>query len=212
MEEKVSFKNYVKMRKKFLAEHQEEPFYYELGKSHILLSAPHAVSQVRLGKPKYAEPGTVSAALILAKRLNASYIVRTKNNEDDPNFDQQSPYREKIKYMLSVKGVKYLLDIHGLAKHRECDINLGIHLGENIKSNAPLFNKLEQSLKQAGFVVYVDQPFMAQASTISSYFAKEFGVWTVQLEINSKITNESANIGKLNLLLNTLTEVFKTLN
>jgi len=52
---------------------------------------------------------------------------------------------------------------------------------------------------------------MAQSSTISSYFAKEFGIWTIQIEINSKITNESAYINKLNLLLNTLTEVFKTL-
>lgn len=211
MEEKVSFKNYVKMRKKFLAEHQEEPFYYQLGSSEILISAPHAVSQVRLGKPKYAEPGTVATTLILSNRLNANYIVRTSNLGDDPNFDQQSPYREKMKYIISVKGIKYLLDIHGLAKHRECDINLGIHLGENIKANEELFYKLEQSLKSAGFKVFVDQPFMAQSSTISSYFAKEFGIWTIQIEINSKITNESAYINKLNLLLNRLTEVFKTL-
>ncbi len=194
-----------------MSSHIGDDCVYFLGDSDILFSMPHAVNQTRLGKRKYPEPGTVGVGLTLADRLNASYIVKTMNNFDDANFDEKCNYRDKIKYILSVKGIKYLIDIHGLSKSRECDINLGINYGANIQNNVLLYDKLERELRRAGFNVTIDNPFSAPTRTISGYFAEHYSLWTIQLEINSKITNESKYIKEFNTLIDVLTNVLKSL-
>ena len=204
-----SYKNLVKLRKTFLSEHKNEYLTYCLTESDVLISIPHAVEQTRLGKPKYAEIGTLAFGLTLAKELDANYIVRTQNLLDDPNFDAVSPYRDKIEYILSANGIKYLLDIHGLKKSRDCDVNLGTRFGKNIESDLPLYEKLEKGLKDAGFVVTTDNPFMANIKTISGYFSEKHEIFTLQIEINSKITNESANFKKFQLLVQTLVHALK---
>ena len=148
----------------------------------------------------------------LAKELRSHLIVKTKNNCDDVNFDEKSEYRDKIKYLISAVGVKYIVDIHGMKKSRDCDINLGINLGSNIKADVCLYDKLQNKLKNAGFIVSVDEPFKASSRTIAGYFAKEYDVWTIQIEINCGITNESKNNEKANLLLNTLVDVLKKIS
>ncbi len=207
--DRISFKRLIKLRKSFLYEHREEDCYYEIGDNNILISVPHAVRQTRLGKPKYAEPGTVGVGLLLANNLGASYIVKTKNNFDDANFDERSNYRDKIEYILSVKGIKYLLDIHSLAKSRDCEINLGVNFGQNVSSDMVLYNRLHDELIKAGFNVSADSPFAAMPRTIAGHFAKKYNIWTIQIEINSKLTNESVNIGRFNTLIETLTNIFK---
>lgn len=177
--------------------------------SNILISAPHAVSQNRLGKLKVAEIGTASISLILSENLKTNLIIKTSNEDDDANFDANCKYRKQIKKLLKEKEIKYLIDFHGLAKHRECDINLGINFGNNIKNNIPLFDKLQKELIYNGFKVFVDNPFSGGPKTVSGTFAKTHNIWTIQIEINSKITNEKEQIDKLNLLIKTLLSVFK---
>lgn len=204
-----SYKNLVKFRKAFLNEHKNEYLTYQLKEGDILISIPHAVEQTRLGKPKYAEIGTLAFGLTLANELKASYIVRTQNLLDDPNFDEVSAYRDKIEYILSANGIKYLLDIHGLKKSRECDVNLGTRFGKNVESDLPLYEKIENALKSAGSVVTTDNPFMANIKTISGYFNEKHKIFALQIEINSKITNESANFKKFQLLVQTLARALK---
>ena len=209
MNEDITFEEFDKIRKRFLKQQKNEHFTYKLGENNVLISIPHGVAQVRLGKPKWSEPGTIPFGLVLAERLKASYIVRTRNIGDDPNFDEINDYKTKIEYILSVRGINYLIDIHSLSKKRECDVNWGIRLGNNIKNNVDLFMELDNSLKQEGFVVYTDQPFMANQKTIAGHFAEKFNLWSIQIEINSKITRLPQNEAKLNLLLDILTRIFK---
>lgn len=206
-----SHKNLFKLRKIFLQENAEKDFVCIPNDSKILISVPHAVSQVRLGKHKHEEIGSVPVGLTLAKELNSNLIVKTKNNNDDANFDEVSDYKKKIEYLISACRVKYIFDIHGLRKSCDCDINLGINFGNNINSDIDLFNNLEQELIRAGFKVSIDNPFKAAERTISGYFAKNFNVWTIQMEINCSITNESKNSSKFNCLLSTLIKVLKNL-
>ncbi|MCQ2555734.1 MAG: hypothetical protein MJ149_00175 [Clostridia bacterium] len=207
--EVLNYKKSVKMRRGFMEQHKTEDFYYEIGESDILISMPHAVNQTRLGKPKYAEPGTVSLGLWLAKQLNASYIVKTQNNFDDANFDESSAYKDKIAQLIATKGIKYIIDLHGLKKSRPCDINLGTNFGKNIETDVKLYNELTKGLQAKGFVFDTDTPFMAPTRTIAGYFAKEYGIWTIQLEVNSKITNEHAGFIKFNQLVEVIVDLFK---
>ena len=192
-----------------MIEHCEEDFVCFTTNSNILISIPHAVSQVRLGKLKVAEIGTLPFGFLLAQELNANVIIKTKNNNDDANFDEVSPYREKINHLVSAMGVKYLIDIHGMKKSRPCDVNLGINFGNNIQADEKLFSTLESELKRAGFSVQIDIPFMAGHRTIAGSFAKRFNIFTLQIEINCGLTNESANNKRVNLLLQIIVNVLK---
>ena len=124
---------------------------------------------------------------------------------DDANFDEDCPYREFIKTLIAERNIKYIIDLHGLASWRDCDINLGINFGNNVKQNLVIYDKLYKSLKQH-FNLAIDLPFKASSKTISGFFAENFGVWTIQIETNCRITNSRANIEKFNLLIKLITD------
>lgn len=150
-------------------------------------------------------------ALYLADATKSNLIIKTKNLFDNVNFDEKCTYREEIARLIKEKNIKYLLDFHGLAKTRECDINLGINYGENIKSNKTVFDKIVLVLTKAGFKVSIDQPFSGSYKTISGTFAREFNLFTVQVEINCGITNYEASFSKLKKLLFAFTECINIL-
>lgn len=208
----ISFKSKTKIRKSFLLENIDKDFASFVENSKILVSVPHAVSQIRLGKYKVAEIGTLAFGYILAQKLKSNFIVKTQNNNDDANFDENSAYRDKIKQLISAVGVKFILDIHGMRKSREYDVSLGINFGNNIKSNIELYDALVNELNKEGFKVGTDEPFKASKRTISGYFAEEYNIWTIQIEINCGITNESKNNTRANKLLDCLVKVFKSIN
>ena len=207
-----SFKNKTKLRKQILQANKDNDFMCKVQDSNILISVPHAVSQIRLGKYKVAEIGTLAFGHILAEELNANLIVKTQNNNDDANFDESCAYRDKINQLISAVGTKYILDIHGMKKSRDFDVNLGINLGNNIKTDVELYDKLVKELEKEGFKVGIDDPFKASKRTIAGCFAEKYNVWAVQVEINCGITNESKNNEKANKLLDCFVKVFKSIN
>ena len=196
----IKYSQFKEIRKSILSKHKDDDNFYIKGANNVLISCPHAVPQTRLGKLKVAEIGTLSFGYFLAQQTDSHYIVKTKNNFDDANFDAVSVYRENIKKIVKENNIKYILDIHGLSKNHEIDLNFGTHHGENIKNDTMLFEKLIESVKN-DFFYSIDNPYSGGYGTISGCFSKEFDVWTLQVEINCSITNEQKNIKKLNLLL-----------
>lgn len=198
-----SFDEFHLIRKNMLKENTCDHVYFQTNSS-VLISAPHGVSQLRLGRLKSAEIGTISTAVIMANATNSNVIIKTKNNDDDANFDSDCEYRTRIDEAIKTQNIKYLIDFHGLAKYRPCDINIGINFGQNVAKNVELFNSLKNALETEGFVVSIDEPFDAGPRTIAGFFAKKYSIWSVQIEINCSITNKRKNIAKCNKLLNTL--------
>lgn len=192
-------------RKKFLKDNSNLDHVILSGENNILISAPHGVSQVRLGRLKFKEIGSITTALYLYNNTDCYLIAKTKNNNDDANFDNISRYKNSIKDLIKNNNIKYIIDIHGLSDKREFDINLGTHLGKNIEINPAVFNILQSDLKENGFSVSIDQPFMAGSNTISGSLKNEFQyIWTLQVEINSRITNKKENFIRYSLLLDLL--------
>lgn len=204
---RISFDKLHANRKNFIDENKLKDHVFLEGSSPVIVSSPHGVSQVRLGKLKVAEIGSLATALFLKNQTNSHFIAKTKNNNDDANFDEECRYKTHLKEIIKSKNIKFVLDLHGLASHRECDINLGTHLGANIVSNKRAYVALVKLLEDSGFVVSIDQPFMAGACTIAGSIKKEFPeVWTIQIEINCGITNKKENFAKYKKLLSVLTE------
>lgn len=203
----MDFYNLHEIRKAFLDENKNNDHVVTIGKNKVLLSAPHGVSQVRLGKHKYQEIGSLATLLYLKDNTDCFTISKTKNNHDDANFDEVSPYKTSIENLIKKYKIKYVIDFHGLAKHRECDINFGTHLGQNIKSNTEVFDRLNDELIKNNFVTHIDQPFMGGARTIAGSITKTHpDLWTLQIEINSAITNKRENFEKYKLLLKILAD------
>lgn len=208
----LTFNKFIKLRTNFLNENKNKDHIIINGKNNILISAPHGVCQVRLGKFKAQEIGSLSTALFLKESTDCFFIAKTKCNNDDVNFDDKSKYKNSIKKLIKEKGVNYIIDIHGLASHRGYDVNLGTHLGNNIENNIEIFDKLNNLLVNNGFKVGIDLPFMANSKTICSSIKKEFNnVWTLQVEIDCSITNKKENFEKnirlLKILIDWLNEI-----
>lgn len=199
---RIGFDRLHAERKIFLKENCNKDYVVLEGRNNVLLSAPHGVSQVRLGKFKFSEIGSLAMALQLKRNTDCHMIAKTKNNCDDANFDENCEYRLALRDYVRKNNIKYIIDIHGLDSKRECDVNLGIHLGKNIEKDEAAFQRLEKLLRQENFAVAVDQPFMGGNKTIAGGMKNEVpDLWTIQIEINCAITNKRENIEKFNRLL-----------
>ncbi len=124
IKQKFSLSNIINTRRRFLKENITTDHVVKTTNSCILISAPHGVTQIREGKPKYAEIGSLTAALFLSHTCQTNFIAKTKTNNDDANYDLSSPYKESIKNLVKNSYIKYVLDFHGLAKFRPMHINL----------------------------------------------------------------------------------------
>ena len=207
MRNKVTFERLHKLRKNFLKENETKDHVVISGDSKILISVPHFVSQVRLGKYKVPEIGSLATGMFLQQETKSFLLAKTKNNFDDANFDEVCDYRKTLCDLIEKNNIKYILDIHGLAANRNCDINVGTHLGTNISNNINAFDDLIKSLESRGLTVVIDQPFMAGHDTISSYTKRTFkDCWSIQLEINCSISNKKENFTKYMIVLETLKE------
>ena len=203
----MSFEKLHNARKIFINNFKNKDHVVLNGNNKILISAPHGVSQVRLGKFKFSEIGSLSTALYLFNNTKSFFIAKTKNNNDDANFDEISSYKKSIENLIKTNKIKYIIDFHGLSSKRDCDINLGTRLGQNIKTNENLLLDLYNSLNSNGFKTQIDMPFMATKNTISSSMVDKFpNLWAVQIEINCAITNKKENYEKYQNLLNILCE------
>ena len=208
----MKFNQFHNIRKHFIKDNCELDHIVVEGTNNVLISAPHGVSQIRLGKYKLPEIGALATALLIKQETNCFFIAKTKNNNDDANFDEVSPYKTSIEDLIKNNNIKYIIDFHGLDSKRECDINLGTHLGNNIKNDESIFNKLYQSLIENNFVTQIDQPYMAGSKTISGSMANKYpNVWTLQIEINCGITNKPENFHKLEKLITILTNWIKSI-
>lgn len=208
----LTFKKFHSDRKIFLQANKNNDHGVVEGKNNILISAPHGVSQIRLGKLKVAEIGSLATSLFLAKNTNSFLIAKTKNNNDDANFDEKSLYKTKLIELIKKHNIKYVIDIHGLAAHRDCDINLGTHIGKNIEKDSVAFDILNDSLIKNEFIVSIDQPFMGGKNTISATAKAAFNkLWTIQIEINCSLSNKQEYFDKLKSLLIVLTNWIKSL-
>ena len=174
--------------------------------SNILLSAPHAVSQLRDGVTKFAEVETYNLIEVVKELTGASIIAKTCNLGDDANFDETSSYRDKIADMIKQKKIKYILDIHNLNLKRSQTINLGTNNGLNLGGNFTLLKRIQQIFEKNNLETTEDYPFYAGARTISSYFAKNYNVFCLQIEINSRLYKNPQDVKNL---VETLAEVVR---
>lgn len=115
-------------------QNNKENYEFHQGKKQVIISAPHAVRQVREGRDKEADFLTGPLAMYIAKKSNCSYLVRVYNNEDDPNFPIGKTLEEienaYLKFLIDYikANPEYLvIDLHGCKDSRPYDCSIGSH-------------------------------------------------------------------------------------
>ncbi len=179
-------KNYVNELLNYFSVEHENSYEFEEGDiTDIIFSAPHSVSQTRNGKIKCAEPYTGVIAKILHKNYGYSVLYKTKNCGDDANYDEKSPYKNKLYAICRKYKPILVIDLHGLSKKRDCIINLGTNFGNTLQDDTETLNELIHCLRNAGInKITTDHPFFASENTIASSVSRKLKQKAIQIEIN----------------------------
>lgn len=92
----IDFDKIQNSRKQFIINNSQKDHVVINSLANVLISAPHGVRQLRLGKIKGREIGSLATALFLKESTPSSFIAKTGNNNDDANFDEISDYKNSI--------------------------------------------------------------------------------------------------------------------
>lgn len=155
----------------------------------VVFSCPHAVSQLREGKEKWADINTGPLGLAL-HYLGFSVMIKTKNCNDDANYDMKSPYKDYLCEYVKKNDIKYLIDLHGMSKKRDILISLGTSFGAHSDKSLELTNQFIKIANKNGLnteQIGIDFPFSGALRTVSAHINRKNKIETLQVEINSRI-------------------------
>ena len=163
----------------------------KFGNIPILLSAPHAVKQIRNGEIKAHEFYTGAIVECLAKQIGCAcitkqYLIENSAN-DDPNTDNAyCSYKTAINQFLQEHEVKLFVDIHGLSSNRDSIVDICINNGKNV-NDMTYVSALQKCIenKFGENKSSVDKYFSAFSDNImSKWIHSNFNISAIELEIN----------------------------
>ncbi len=163
----------------------------QYGNLPILLSAPHAVKQIRNGEIKAHEFYTGAIVECLAKQIGCAcitkqYLIENSPN-DDPNTDNAyCSYKTAINQFLHEHRIKLFIDIHGLSSKRDSIVDICIDNGKNVNNMAYVAD-LQKCIedKFGANKSSVDRYFKAFSENImSKWVHTNFNISAIELEIN----------------------------
>lgn len=167
----------------------------EPGENKIILSAPHSVSQIRKQSHKIGEYRTGVIIKELYKLTKCHIAYKTKNLNDDANYDENCAYKSELINYIKKNDIKLLLDFHISSPGRDFDIDLGTGYGNNIHNRMDLLQIIKGLLKKKYKSVMVDDTFPASYQhTVSSTVSKQVGIPAFQIEINWNCINDHKKV------------------
>lgn len=165
------------------------------GSHSIMISAPHSVSQYREGKLKMGEYKTGVLAEMLHQRTGCPVIYKTKNMDDDANWDEECAYKNALVSYIQNHPVHTLYDLHISSPTRDFDIDLGTGHGKNVFSKEKVEQLVHAFQKHGIEDVKIDAVFPAtNPATVSARIAKECGIDCIQIEINWRLLDTESEI------------------
>ena len=191
------------------ADQNENSFEFLPGEiGDIVFSCPHAVTHMREGKQVLADINTGPLGMAMHS-LGYSLLVKTKNCNDDPNYDYKSTYKDYLSDYVKYNNIKYLIDLHGMSKKRNVLIALGTSFGKHSDKSLELTNQFIKIATKNGLdteQIKIDFPFSGARRTVSAFINKKNKIETLQIELNSGIfDNQDLTIA----LIKTLDEYAK---
>lgn len=208
----ITKKEFIKVDNKFDEYNNKinESFEYIEGNEKIMISAPHGVSHFRKGKIKAKDSHTGTIAILLQNALSCNCIYKTKNCNDDANYDiEENEYKTKLAEIIRKKQIKFLVDIHGAKEGYDFDIDVGTDNYSNLNNKKEYANQIIELGKKYNLNVTIDKVFRASTlHTISKSISEQTKVPCMQMEISKEYRNLE-NFDNIKIILNFLEEFLK---
>jgi hypothetical protein len=176
---------------------EKADIHYKEGKSHLLISAPHVHRHKRpnySGAYKQPEPWTDVIGESVADQTGAHFITIKEQLDYDPNFHplERNPYKQKLDEIISSKGIKYIIDLHGLSDEHSFD--MGIFYSKRYYKSKQIAYELTRSvnngmLKEALFQIILFNDDYQE--TISEFCVNNYQVVAIQIEIARYIRDDA---------------------
>jgi hypothetical protein len=171
----------------------EDEFGYRPGRLPVLLSAPHSAVHTRTGWYKEEEEYTAALAQWVAGQTGAYALYVRRRSVQDPNWDLEAAYKQRLAEIVQNAGIRFVFDLHGASEDKPFGLALGTMRGASCREQRP---RLLQVLRQAGFSeqvrglrgLDVDRTFPAAGGgTITRFVATVVQVPAAQIEINARL-------------------------
>ncbi len=184
----------------FFIEEVGDPKGFEIidGSKKFILSAPHSVPQLRNGRIKLPEYRTGIMAIELSKRLSCPVIYKTRNLDDDANFDEVHPYREALKNYIVENNIEFLIDLHISRPDRDYDVDIGSGNGVNIFGRDDLVEKIASGFINYDYNTKVDFLYTGDYPyCVPGDIAKHTSTPSIMIEFNWNVMNSYDKMVKL---------------
>lgn len=190
----------------------EKSFEYIEGKQKIILSAPHSVRQIRNNKIKGKDFCTGTIAILLQKAIGCYCIYKTKNCNDDANYDiENNIYKDKIIELIKNKKIKFLLDIHGAKDGQGFDIDVGTANYSNLNGKNKYIEDFIKIGEKYNLNITIDKVFKADTlHTVANTIAIKTKIPCMQIEIAKKY-RDIEQFNNIKIILNFLEEYSKNI-
>lgn len=116
---------------KTLAPDHEPSFTYQPGILPILISAPHATAHLRHQRIKGEEEFTGALTQFLAETTGIHALYSHYRSLGDPNWDHDSPYKQRLREIVQSSSIRFVLDLHGMSNRYKIGLALGTMNGRS---------------------------------------------------------------------------------
>lgn len=172
------------------------PFTVVKGERPVMVSAPHAVSQMREGRVKPSDDFTGALTLAVAKLSGCSAIVASRYNACDPNWDsyERCAYKQELASFVRKNGIVAVLDIHGVPSASPDAIEVGSADGQSVLAlpGADQFacdflrDHLAEHVSRRGKTISLNARHAARGqNTVTRAISRECSIAALQLEIST---------------------------
>lgn len=210
-EDNMNTLDYEKLEKIFIEERDINAKGHKIvrGQNAIILTAPHSVSQIREGNVKVGEFRTGLIVKLLAKLSSCHIAFKTKNLNDDANYDAICDFKTDLVKYIKEENIKLVLDFHLSKPKRDFSVDIGTGYRANIINRLDILHLIKEDLETIYQDIKVDDVFPASfIHTVSSTVAREANIPAFQLEINWNIVDDYE---KMDIFIEKILEIINKL-
>ncbi|MEG2351576.1 MAG: hypothetical protein RSA10_02665 [Bacilli bacterium] len=185
----------------------DEKFRVLSGNIPVILSAPHAVNQLREDNIRDAEKYTGSLVRYISSSTS-SYAIFQLFTASDPNYDVNHNYKSAIVNLVEANDIKFLIDLHSNKMNDSYDIDIATNNGATLMKREDLVQKLialgeKYNLKIVENVVATAN----KEEEIINVVSKLCGIPCIQLVINEKLLETESNEENFQDVVNIIEEI-----
>lgn len=178
----------------------EEKYRVLSGKIPVILSAPHAVNQIRGEDVRNAEQFTGALTRYLSSSTG-SYGIFQMFTHADPNDDKDHYYKNAILNLVNAHDIKLLIDIHSSSFKDDCDIDIVTNKRQTLCGQDFLINELYELANKHNVLIGENNvPNKECENEIISNTAMICGIPSIRIVLNNKkidIVNNEKSFEKI---------------